>query len=408
VRFFVRNPGLAAGATFLRPSGPIHYMIAENHLEFLHAVWTRRATYTYVFFGLNIVVFLLMAFAGGSMNEQTLMAFGVKANPAIAQGQWWRFVTPVFIHIGWLHIIFNSYALWIVGPQVEKLYGSARFVLLYVMTGVAGVAGSYLFHPYAISAGASGAIFGLFGVLLVFGIRYRESIPPFFKRAVGTGVLPVILINLVIGLTIPGIDNSAHIGGLLAGAALAAVVPFQKPGAEEAPFFKGVQMVLLALIAVCFFNVARNYDGPHLAIANLGRGLLPAISTTNRSTSQEFLDAINGARETFVASAQALEGNEIDKLTALGVDMTKTLDRLRKIPSLSASSDLLVARLIRVLQNQYAVMQEVQASHTITFGAGRRVKENVLEYEKWDTDFAQWVQTEGSRFGIGFEMGKDR
>src|SRR5262249_44670109 len=242
-------------------------MIPEDHLEFLNAVWTRRATYTYVFFGLNIVVFLLMAFAGGSMNEQTLMAFGVKANSAIARGQWWRFVTPVFIHIGWLHLIFNSYALWIVGPQVEKLYGSARFVILYVLTGVAGVVGSYLYHPYSISAGASGAIFGLFGVLLVFGIRYRASIPPFFKPAVGSGGLPVIVINLFIGFTIPGIDNSAHIGGLLAGAVLAAVVPFQKPGAETLPVFRTIQIALLALIAICFFNVAKNYDGPHLSVA---------------------------------------------------------------------------------------------------------------------------------------------
>jgi hypothetical protein len=82
------------------------------------------------------------------------------------------------------------------------------------------------------------------------------------------------------------------------------------------------------------------------------------------------------------------------------------LDHLRKIPSLSASSDSLVARLIRLLQNQYALMQEVETSRTITFGAGRRLKENVVEYEKWDADFAQWVRTEGERFG--FEMGKQR
>src|SRR3954462_7839392 len=153
-------------------------MIAEDHLDFLHAVWTRRSTFTYVFFASNIVVFLLMAFAGGSSSEATLMAFGVKSNPEIVQGQWWRFVTPIFIHIGLLHLFFNSYALWVVGPQVEKLYGSERFVLLYVLTGIAGVLGSYFYHPQAISAGASGAIFGLFGVLLVFGIRYRNSIPP--------------------------------------------------------------------------------------------------------------------------------------------------------------------------------------------------------------------------------------
>src|SRR5438128_6297447 len=212
-------------------------MIPEDHLEFLQAVWTRRPTYTYVFFGLNIVVFVLMALAGGSTNQLTLMAFGVKSNPEIAQGQWWRFVTPIFIHIGMLHLLFNSYALWIVGPQVEKLYGGARFVILYVLTGVAGVYGSYFYHPGTESAGASGAIFGLFGVLLVFGIRYRRSIPPFFKRAVGTGVLPVIILNLVIGFSIPAIDNSAHLGGLIAGALLALIVPFKKPGAETPAVF---------------------------------------------------------------------------------------------------------------------------------------------------------------------------
>src|SRR5881296_477583 len=217
-------------------------MIPDDHLDFLQAVWARRSTYTYIFFALNILVFLLMALAGGSTNEATLMAFGVKSNAEINQGQVWRFVTPIFIHIGLLHLFFNSYALWIVGPQVEKLYGSARFVILYVVTGVAGVFGSYFYHPQSVSAGASGAIFGLFGVLLVFGVRYRKSIPPFFKRAVGTGVLPVIVINLIIGFTIPAIDNSAHIAGLLAGAALAAVIPFQKPGDRTHSIFRAVQV----------------------------------------------------------------------------------------------------------------------------------------------------------------------
>src|SRR6266700_2385809 len=257
-------------------------MILDDHLDFLQAVWARRSTYTYIFFALNILVFLLMALAGGSTNEATLMAFGVKSNAEIAKGQWWRFVTPIFIHIGLLHLFFNSYALWIVGPQVEKLYGSARFVILYVLTGVAGVIGSYFYHPETISAGASGAIFGLFGVLLVFGIRYRSAIPPFFKRAVGTGVLPVIVINLIIGFTIPQIDNSAHIGGLLAGAALAAIIPFQRPGAETDSPFRTLQIALLAIIAVCFYDVAKNYDGPRLLNCNISRGFSPLPST--RST----------------------------------------------------------------------------------------------------------------------------
>src|SRR5581483_4390998 len=205
-------------------------VITETDLDFLHAVWSRRPIFTYTFFTINIVIFVLMTIAGGTTNDSTLLAFGVKANWLINQGQYWRFLTPVFIHIGLLHLFFNSYALWIVGPQVEKLYGGAKFVLLYLVTGIAGVAGSYWYRPDGVSAGASGAIFGLFGALLVFGIRNRHHIPPFFRRAVGTGVLPVIVINLIIGFTIPAIDNSAHIAGLISGMVLAAVVPFQRPG----------------------------------------------------------------------------------------------------------------------------------------------------------------------------------
>src|SRR5581483_11251265 len=160
-------------------------VITETDLDFLHAVWSRRPIFTYTFFTINIVIFVLMTIAGGTTNDSTLLAFGVKANWLINQGEYWRFLTPVFIHIGLLHLFFNSYALWIVGPQVEKLYGGPKFVLLYLLTGIAGVYGSYAYHPYTISAGASGAIFGLFVVLLVFGLRYRSSIPDVFKRAVG-------------------------------------------------------------------------------------------------------------------------------------------------------------------------------------------------------------------------------
>src|SRR6059036_1458201 len=262
-------------------------MIPDDHLDFLQAVWARRSTYTYIFFALNILVFLLMALAGGSTNEATLMAFGVKSNAEIAKGQWWRFVTPIFIHIGLLHLFFNSYALWIVGPQVEKLYGGARFVILYVVTGIAGVYASYFYHPNTISAGASGAIFGLFGVLLVFGLRYRNSIPSAFKRAVGTGVLPVIVLNLIIGFTIPAIDNSAHIGGLIAGALLALVIPYQRPGDETPRVFEVVQIALLVLIAVCFYSVGRNYDGPNLSVRNLGRSFTQ-ILTSGSSTTDDF------------------------------------------------------------------------------------------------------------------------
>ena len=372
-------------------------MISEDHFEFLQAVWTRRPSQTYVFFGLNIVIFLLMSLAGGSSNEPTLMAFGVKSNAEIAQGQWWRFVTPIFIHIGLLHLLFNSYALWIVGPQVEKLYGGARFVILYVLTGVAGVYGSYAYHPNTISAGASGAIFGLFGVLLVFGIRYHSAIPPFFKRAVGTGVLPVIVLNLIIGFTIPAIDNSAHIGGLLAGAALAAVVPFQRPGEETNPGFRLVQIGLFALIAVSFYEVGVHYDGPRLSTRNLARGVMQI--GTGSSTS-EFIDAINLAQKTFEASTHEIEVGRIAGLKSVRPEISKAIDQLRSAPSLAARSDKLVADLIRVMQDQYDLLQDIERSGTITLAQSRRSKENAERYEAITDAFSNWVDVEGPKYGI--------
>ena len=351
-------------------------MVGEDHLEFLHAVWTRRPLFTYVFLTLNILVFLLMALAGGSTNEPTLMAFGVKSNAEIARGEWWRFITPIFIHIGMLHLIFNSYALWIVGPQVEKLYGAARFVILYVLTGVAGVCGSYFYHPQSISAGASGAIFGLFGVLLVFGVRYRKSIPPFFKRAVGTGVLPVIVLNLIIGFTIPAIDNSAHIGGL----------------------------ELIAIIVVSFYSVAKHYDGPQPSVRNLGRGLTQILSTG--SATEQFIDAINKAQQTFESSADDLESRRTEHLQSLKADTAKSIDQLRKIPSLTSKADQLAGALLRVLQDQYELLQEVERAGTVTFAHSRRLRENVRSYEKIMSEFSQWVETEGRRYGIQMEKGR--
>ena len=370
-------------------------MISEDHLDFLHAVWSRRPIFTYIFLGFNIAIFLLMSLAGGSTNEPTLRAFGVKANAEIAQGEWWRLIAPIFIHIGLIHLISNSYALWVIGPQVEKLYGASRFVILYMLAGIAGVYGSYVYHPVDISAGASGAIFGLFGVLFVFGVRYRHSVPPFFKRAVGTAVLPVILINLMIGFSgLLPIDNSAHVAGLLAGAALAAVIPFQKPGAENPSIFKVTQMVLLAIVIVSFYAVARHYDGPKLSVRNL------TGSFNRRSALEQFIDAINSAQKTFEASAHDLESRRLENLGSMKADIAKSIDQLRQAPSLASTADQLMARLLRVMQDQYELIQDAERANTVTFAHSRRLRENVGTYDDVMAQFSKWVETDGRRYGI--------
>ena len=169
--------------------------------------------------------------------KQRCSAFGAKQNLLIDNGEIWRFITPIFLHIGLLHLAFNSYALWIVGPQVEKLYGGPRFLILYLLTGVAGVAASYGYHPYVLSAGASGAIFGLFGVLLVFSIKYRKTIPAFFSQALGKGILMTVAINLAIGFFVPQIDLAAHVGGFIAGGLLRCCDSIRASGRTRTPSF---------------------------------------------------------------------------------------------------------------------------------------------------------------------------
>ncbi len=378
-------------------------MIADEHLDFIHALWSRRTPFTYAFLAANILVFLLMALAGGTTDESTLMAFGVKSNAEIDQGEVWRFITPIFIHIGLLHLLFNSYALWMVGPQVEKLYGSAGFVILYVLTGVAGVAGSYFYHPYSISAGASGAIFGLFGVLLVFGIRYRKHVPPEFNRAVGTGILPVIAINLIIGFMIPAIDNSAHISGLVAGALLALAVPFHKPRTEPHSFLTGVQMMLLVVIAVSFYQVVAHYNGPRLSVRNVVRGLFQLGGTS--SSVQVFIDALNDSQNAFEDSTRELESADPD-LTQVKMDITESIDKLRSIPSIAARSDELTGEMLSVLQDQYQIIEDVERTGRTTLSHDLRLKKNTERYNSVMNSLVEWVNIEGRKYGI--QMGKPR
>jgi rhomboid protease GluP len=326
-------------------------VIEQQDYEFLQAFWTRRAIVSYSIFAFNILIFILMTFAGGSENQSTLLAFGAKLNELIKDGEVWRFVTPIFLHIGFLHLAFNSYALWIVGPQVEKLYGGPRFLLLYVLTGIAGVAASYLYHPETLSAGASGAIFGLFGVLLVFSIKYRKSIPSFFSQALGKGMLMTLGINLVIGWNIRGIDLAAHVGGLLAGCALAFVIPFARPGIPEWSGLKVVQSALVLLIAASFFGVLTRYNGPSLSLRNL-KGSQASIGDLATSL-------IEGERA-FEDSEKVLDSGDLRRLPEAREDLGRAIDLLKEAPSFSGRASKLTSELLDVLQEQYGYLQEVE------------------------------------------------
>jgi rhomboid protease GluP len=179
---------------------------------------------TLVILGINTAVFLIMTFAGGSTSTDVLLDFGASFSPYFQRGEYWRLIMPMFLHIGWLHLVVNSYALFILGPILERIYGYGRYALLYVAAGMGSSALS-MGLSRNIAAGASGAIFGIAGAMLIAGYLHREVIPPRWGRALGRGILPFIVINLVFGFSVRGIDNWGHLGGLLTGMVLAALIP---------------------------------------------------------------------------------------------------------------------------------------------------------------------------------------
>ncbi len=171
-----------------------------------------KPLFTYVFLGLQVFVFMLLEMSGGSTNPLVLLTFGAKYNPLILEGEWWRLITPVFLHIGFLHLFMNSLALYYLGIAVERIYGRLRFLFIYLFSGFFGALASFIFSPH-LSAGASGAIFGLFGALLFFGTEHRQT----FFRTMGMNIIILIVINIVFSLVVPSIDMAGHFGGLIGG-----------------------------------------------------------------------------------------------------------------------------------------------------------------------------------------------
>ena len=183
-----------------------------------HPVWV-----TWLLIAINVAVLILMEMNGGSQRTSTLIVFGAKVNSLINQGQVWRLFTSMFLHIGLIHLAVNCFSLYNIGTLLERFIGSLRFVVLYVLAGLCGGLASYWFSPTSISAGASGAIFGLLGALAVFFYLHRALFGKTANRIL-TNVALVALVNLGLGASIPGIDNFAHVGGLAGGIIVGALI----------------------------------------------------------------------------------------------------------------------------------------------------------------------------------------
>lgn len=167
----------------------------------------------------NILIFIAMALTGVHIivpEYNDLLNWGANFRPMTLEGQWWRLFTACFVHIGILHLLFNMYALFYIGLLLEPYLGKARFLAAYLMSGIAASMASLWWHDFTISAGASGAIFGMYGVFLA--LLTTNLLDKSVKKALMASILVFVGYNILNGLKPDsGIDNAAHIGGLVSG-----------------------------------------------------------------------------------------------------------------------------------------------------------------------------------------------
>jgi rhomboid protease GluP len=221
------------------------------------APWSRPQSssmiVTQVIFGANVAVFIAMTLAiGGQMLSnppgQALVAWGANFGPMTVGGQWWRLLTCLFIHGGLLHIAFNMWCLWDLGRLAESVYGHWTFAVVYLLSGLSASIGSVLWNPVVLSVGASGAIFGIAGALIASFYLGEFSLP----KAAVSGMLRSVVVfvgyNLFFGAVIARTDNAAHIGGLVMGLLLGALIAKAAPAHDA--IFQRIAVLLIGAVLV--------------------------------------------------------------------------------------------------------------------------------------------------------------
>ena len=214
--------------------------------------WARRSqstiSLTQILLGANVAVYLAMALSSSSLMDfpgETLLRFGANFGPYTLSGDWWRLLTYMFLHAGILHIAFNMWCLWDLGALCESLYGRWTYFAVYLITGVTGGLSSIGWNPGVLSVGASGAIFGLCGALISSFYLGEFSLPSVAIGGTLKSLIVFAVFNLFFGSMFSGVDNAAHIGGLVSGLLVGALI------AKLAPQHDARRAGVLIVSALC-------------------------------------------------------------------------------------------------------------------------------------------------------------
>jgi rhomboid protease GluP len=228
------------------------------------APWVRRGeagiTLTQVFFGASVAVFIAMVLASGpslDFTRSVLVRFGANDGPSTLSGQWWRLVTYMFLHGSLMHIGFNMWCLWDLGALAESLYGRWTFGAIYLITGIGGGLASIAWNPSVLSVGASGAIFGLAGALIASFYLGEFSLPSIAIRGTLRSLVVFAGFNLFFGSVVGGIDNACHIGGLVSGLILGALIARVAPDPNAVGRRVNILLLMVLVVAGSALGVQR-------------------------------------------------------------------------------------------------------------------------------------------------------
>lgn len=206
----------------------------------------KKPVITYVLILINVLVFLISLLF--DMKEEVIL-YGGNHRELIRLGDYYRLITSMFIHVDLLHLLCNCYSLYVVGNQIESFFGKTKYLIIYFGSGIIASLLSICFNT-SFSIGASGAIFGLLGSILYFGYHYRLYLGNVLK----TQIIPLIILNLLIGFASTGIDNAAHIGGLIGGI-LVSMICGLKYKSNKTERFNGILMTIILLSVIIYLGI---------------------------------------------------------------------------------------------------------------------------------------------------------
>lgn len=206
----------------------------------------KKPVITYVLILINVLVFLISILF--DMKEEVIL-YGGNHRELIRLGDYYRLITSMFIHVDLLHLLCNCYSLYVVGNQIESFFGKTKYLIIYFGSGIIASLLSICFNT-SFSIGASGAIFGLLGSILYFGYHYRLYLGNVLK----TQIIPLIILNLLIGFASTGIDNAAHIGGLIGGV-LVSMICGLKYKSNKVERFNGILMTIILLSVIIYLGI---------------------------------------------------------------------------------------------------------------------------------------------------------